>query len=129
MSYKFLKIYVKVKKWDRVTAKVISKKVELHKKYSNARSPYAVCVEYTYTYNIKDYTNHTVYLAELLNGQVNHMESSAKKVLNKIEDTPLIYVDPKNPENSVLFCNGLGLYILIAIMGLLSLLIGLSKVT
>ena len=48
--------------------------------------------------------------------------------LNKIEDTMSIFVNPNDASQSVMYCEGLGLYVLVFFMGILSLLIGLSKI-
>ena len=126
-GFKFIKIYFKVKKWERVNATVVSKKAEPHKKNSTGRSRYGVLVDYKYNYNNVDYVNNKVYLIELLGGQANHMESSAKKIVDKIEHTISIYVNQQNPQESVIFCDGILLYVFIIIMGIGSLLMGLSS--
>jgi len=119
-------LYFKVKAWDKLKATVISKKIELHKKVSTKNSPYGVKVEYKYQHNSIEYTNNKVYLVELIGGQTNFMESSAKKAINEIGDTALIYVNPKDPKESVMFCNGIGMYVIIFFFGIISLLVGMS---
>ncbi|MBA2611826.1 MAG: DUF3592 domain-containing protein [Bacteroidetes bacterium] len=123
---KLILLYFKVKAWEKVQALVISKKVELHKKVSSRNSPYGVRIEYKYNYHGKDYTNNKVYLVELIGGQVNHMESAAAKAINKIENQVVVYVNQKDPQESVLFCNGVGLYVVIFFFGIISLLISFS---
>lgn len=126
-SIKFMSMYFKVKKWDTITAKIISKKIEIHKKISTSRSPYAVKVDYTYIFKDHEYQNSTVYITELLGGQTNHMESSAQKVIDNLPEKTPIYVNPYNPKQSVIFCDGLWLYIIVFIMALIAFLIGLSN--
>ncbi len=126
-GFKCIQLYFKVKNWTKVKASIISKKTELHQKYSTGRSPYAVKVDYTYIFLNNTYTNNKVYLIELIGGQVNHTEASAKKVINTLEDTIVIYVNPKNPQHSVIFCKGIILYVFIFLMGLASLLLGIIQ--
>jgi hypothetical protein len=54
------------------------------------------------------------------------MESDAKKCLSAINDKKKIYVDPADPSCSVMFCDGIGLYIFIFCAGILSFLIGFA---
>ncbi len=125
-SARLISLYFKVRSWNRIQATIISKKIELHKKVSSRNSPYAIRVEYRYNFNNKEYINNKVYLAELLGGQANYMESSAKRVLENIKDTAEIYVDPTDPQRSVLFCTGVGMYFFILFIGMISWLIGMS---
>lgn len=125
-SAKLIALYFKVSAWKKVPATIISKKTELHKKVSTKNSPYAVRVQYTYNIDGKEYTNDKVYLVELMGGQANHMESSAKKIINEIKDTVEVYVDPKDPQRSVLFCTGVGMYFFILFVGIISWVIGMS---
>ena len=124
-SFKFISAYIKVKGWIKTEAIVLSKEVKLHEKYSTSRSPYAVKVTYSYLFNNTEYKNNTLYLAELLGGQVNHMEQSANKRIAEIKDKALIFVNPNNPEQSVMFCEGILLYVLISFIGLIALMIGI----
>lgn len=125
-SIRFLRIFFKVKKWDRIKAKVVSKQMEIHAKYSTSRSPYAVKAEYEYNYKGDAYTSNNIYLVELLKGQANHMEQTAKNKFDKIQNEMTVYVNPENPSEAVMFCEGVGLYFFILIVGLLSMLIGTS---
>jgi hypothetical protein len=50
-SIKFIRLYFKVKRWNRVMATIISKEVILHLKSSSPRSPYGLKVEYVYQVN------------------------------------------------------------------------------
>lgn len=123
-SVRLLRIYFNVRKWDKVHASILSKSVQRHTRVSTPRSRYAVKAEYKYFWKGKEYMNHTIYLVELINGQVNHMKSTAEKKLEKIQDGMVIYVNPKNPKEAVLFCEGVVMYFFIFLMGLLSIIIG-----
>ncbi len=126
-SYSMIGLYFKVQRWDKTECRVISKKMELHSKYTAGHNtPYAIRVEYSYVYGNKNYNNHCVYLVELLGGQANHSKTSADKVLLQIKETMPLYVNPKNPQQSVLFCSGIGLYIFLFCIGVFGLLIGIG---
>lgn len=127
-SIKFIRLYFKVKKWNRVNATVTVKEMFIHPKYATSRSPYGLKVNYTYSVNSTIYTGHTIYLAELAGGQANHMKSTAQNKLNKIECAMSVYVNPNDPTQSVIYCEGIGLYIFVFFMAIIALLIGLSKI-
>ena len=128
LSIRFIRLYFKVKRWNRVKATILSKEIFLHPKTSSSRSPYGLKVEYSFHIDGTEYKGQNVYLVELAGGQANHMKSTAENKLNKIEDIMSIYVSPNDPTLSVIYCEGIALYILVFFMGLLSLLIGLSIV-
>lgn len=125
-SIKLILLYFKVNGWEKVNATIISKKVELHTKVSTKNSPYAVRVEYKYNYNGTEYKNDKVYLVELIGGQTNHMESAANKKINEIKESETIFVNPKDPQESIMFCNGIVMYVVVFFFGIMSLLIGYS---
>jgi hypothetical protein len=127
-SIKFIRLYLKVKKWNRVKATIFSKELFLHPKVSSSRSPYGLKVNYTYQVNNTTYNGDKVYLAELAGGQVNHMKTVAENKLNQIEETIPLYVNPIDPTQSVMYCEGIGLYLLMFFMGIVALLIGISNV-
>lgn len=124
---KFLKLYFKVKGWDRVEAKVVSKEIALHQKYSTTRTPYKLSATYKYVFNGSEFIGTKIYLAELLGGQANHMKSDAEKRLERIQENMTIYVDPNNPKESLIYCEGAGLYYFILVMGVFALIFGITK--
>lgn len=127
MSFKMIKLYLKVKNWDRVPANVISKEIVIHPKYSTTRTPYGLKAEYTYHIKNVAYTGHMIYLVELVAGQANHIKSDAENRLHKIEKTIQIFVNPNDPKQSVMYCEGISLYVFIFCMGVLSFLIALAS--
>lgn len=127
-SIKFIRLYLKVKKWNRVTATILSKEIVLNPKSSSARSPYGLKVEYSFNYNNSEYKGHNVYLIELSGGWANHMKSTAERELSKIGDMMSVYVNPNDPSQSVIYCQGIGLYVFVFFMGIMALLIGFSKI-
>lgn len=127
-SVKFIRLYFKVRKWNRVDATVLSKEIILNPKSSSARSPYGLKVVYAFKFNDKEYQGSNVYLVELAGGQANHMKSTAESKLKKIEGTMSIFVNPNDPSQSVMYCEGFGLYILVFFMGIMALLIGVSNI-
>jgi hypothetical protein len=124
-SLKFLRLYFKVKNWERVKAKVLSKEITVHEKYSTSRTPYKLNATYTYNYKNIMYKGHFIYLAELAGGQVNHLKSDADKRLDRIEDSMNIYVNPLNPKESVMYCEGALLYSFVFAMGAMAMLFGI----
>lgn len=127
-SIKFIRLYFKVKRWTRVIATINSKEVILHPKSSSPRSPYGLKVEYAYQINNIEFFGQKVDLVELARGQTNHMKSTAEKRLTKIDSTALIFVNPTDPKQSVMYCEGIGLYILVFFMAIMALLIGLVNI-
>ena len=127
-SIKFMRLYFKVKRWNRVNATVLSKEIFLHPKVSSSRSPYGIKVNYTYQVENLTYNGSKVYLVELAGGQANHMKSTAEHKINKMDDTMSVYVNPTDPTQSVMYCEGIGLYTLVFFMAFIAFLIGLSKV-
>lgn len=127
-SIKFIRLYLRVKKWDRREANVTLKELVIHPGYSTTRTPYKLKVNYTYTVNNVGYTGDRVYLVELAGGQLNHMKSDGERRLNEIGQTMLVYVNPNDPAQSVMYCNKVGLYIFVFCMGVLALLIGLANI-
>ena len=122
---KLIKLYLRVKKWDRVKAAVIQKSVVKRKSASASRAGYKPSIDYSYTYNSKTYNGNKIFLVELINGERGFMQHAAEKWITKIKPEIEIYVDPNNPEEAVMFCEGIALYVFVLIMGLMSLLIGL----
>lgn len=127
-SIKFIRLYLKVKKWNRAKATIISKEIFLHPKVSSSRSQYGIKVNYTYQVDYSSYNGNNVYLVELAGGQANHMKRTAESKLNKIEDTMSIYVNPNDPTKTVMYCDGIVLYMLMFFMAIIALLVGLSKI-
>ena len=127
-SIKFIRLYFQVKRWNRVMATILSKEVILHPKTSSPRSPFGLKVGYTYQVNQVTFSGNKVDLIELPGGQTNHMKSTAEKRLAKIGNAALIYVNPTDPTQAVMYCEGLGLYIFIFFMAIFSLLIGLVNI-
>jgi hypothetical protein len=86
-----------------------------------------VSVEYIYAYNAQNYTNDKVFLAELLNGEKGFTTADGEKFLQTIPAEPLIYVNPNKPEQSVMFADGLWLYIFMIVFGCIVFCVGLIK--
>jgi hypothetical protein len=127
MSFKLIRLYLRVKKWNKVPAKIQLKEKCIHPKYSSSRSPYGLKVQYTYLVDGRTFRGNKVDLAELAGGQVNYMEKTADRRLAGIPENMEVWVKPGNPEISVMYCKGAGLYLFIFFMGILSLLLGLNS--
>lgn len=119
-------MYLRVRKWNRVEAKVLSKEVIKHEKYSTSRAPFGVKVEYEYASGSTIQKGNKVYLVELIGGQVDHMKRDAENRLTVIKENMLIYVDPLDPSHSVMYCTGMAIYAFIFCAGIIAFLIGLS---
>lgn len=128
ISIKMIRLYLKVKKWNRVTAAVVSKEMFLHPKVSTSRSPYGIKAEYRYNINGIDHSGYQIYLVELAGGQANHMKSHAEKKLEEIKPLMPVFVNPSDATQSVMYCQGIGLYVFIFCMGIVSLLMGLGSI-
>jgi hypothetical protein len=126
-SFKLIVLYFKVKRWDKVIANVLLKEVKLQEKYSTGRSPYKMNIMYTYAYKKQSYNGSMIFLVELIGGQANFMKSNADNHMARINDQMNIYVNPENPEQSVMFCNGIGLYLLVFIIGVFALSYGIVE--
>ncbi|PBQ34587.1 hypothetical protein CNR22_23350 [Sphingobacteriaceae bacterium] len=126
MSVKMIRLYLQVKKWQRVQASLSSKELILHSRHSTSRAPYGIKAEYSYLVNDKIYHGDTVYLIELTGGQVNMMKSDAEQRLAKINDDLFIFVNPSKPQQSLVYCEGIGLYVFIFSMGVFACLMGLN---
>lgn len=122
---KLIKLYLRVKKWDKVKATITQKSVVQRKQTAASRAGYKPSIDYSYTYNSKIYNGNKIFLVELINGERGFLQRAAEKWISKIKTEIEIYVDPKNPENAVMFCEGVVLYIFVLLMGIMSLLIGL----
>jgi hypothetical protein len=124
-SIKMLRLYFKVKSWNLVPAKVILKEKFLHPKFSTSRSPYGLKAEYEYSFNNIKYTGNKIYLAELIGGQSNHMAKQADARLEKIHSTMNVFVNPVDPQQSVMFCEGGFLYVFLFCMGIIAFSVGI----
>jgi hypothetical protein len=124
---RILRLYFKVNKWNRVEAKITSKSVTIHERYSSSRSPYKVNATYVYKINGLEFTGTRIYLPELLGGQANYMKQDADRRLERIQETMTVYVDPVDEKNSVMYCSGVFWYVIAIFMGIFSILFGISK--
>ncbi len=124
---KLIKLYLKVKNWQRTTAKVLKKEVVKRKIVSGSRAQFKPSINYSYFFDLKEYKGERIFLVEFLKGEKGFMHSAAEKFLAKTDPEVEIYVNPQNPEESVMFCDGFFLYIMMYVMGFMSLLIGLAN--
>lgn len=125
---KTLRIYMNVKRWAKLTA-TVSNKAVLPKKLTKAsRRNMRISLEYTYVFNAQSYTNDKVFLAELMNGERGFTSVDGEKFLRTIPDEAVVYVNPAKPEESVMFADGLGLYIFMIVFGFMAFCTGLFKV-
>lgn len=124
---KLIKLYLSVKKWDRVNATITQRSVVERKLVSASRAGFKPSVDYSYIYNSKTYSGNKIFLVELIKGERGFLKDAAEKFLEKIPDQIKLHVNPQNPEEAIIFCEGIGLYIFVLIIGLMSLLIGVGN--
>ncbi|MBP7809375.1 MAG: DUF3592 domain-containing protein [Bacteroidia bacterium] len=124
---KLIRLYFRVKKWERIKAKVIRKAATERKQSSASRAGYKASVDYTYNFNSKEFAGNKVFLIELVKGERGFIQRAAEKFLEKIKPEIEIYVNPKNPEEAVIYCDGIILYFGILLMGMMSLIIGFAN--
>ncbi len=120
-----IRLYLKVKSWHKTTAQILKKEVIKRKLASASRAQYKPSIDYSYFYDLKEYNGNRIFLVEFLKGEKGFFHSDAEKFLSKINSETEIYVDPENPEESVMFADGIFMYIMMLVMGVMSLLIGL----
>ena len=122
---KLLKLYLKVKGWSKVKAIVISKAVVPKKLASGSRASKILNINYTYEFDNVPYKNNLAFLVELLKGERGFTSQSGEKFLQKIPDEVEIFVDPKDPTKSLMYCNGLLMYVFMIITGIILLFVAL----
>lgn len=124
---KMLKTYMGVKGWVKLKATVTNKAVLPKKLTKASRRSMRVSIEYTYVFNSQSHKNDKVFLAELLNGEKGFTNAEGEKFLLTVPDEPIIYVNPSKPEQSVLFTDGLWMYIFMIVFGCVAFCAGLVK--
>ena len=114
-----------VSKWMKVKAKVLSKGIIPKKLSTSGRVRNTVTIEYSYKINGVEYKNNVVFLVELMKGEKGFLIKDGEKFLKKINSDIEIFVNPENNNESVVYCDGLIMYIFVIFMGFLSAMIGL----
>ena len=126
-SWKLVRLYFRIGKWERVEAKVISKEVAYNNLSNSARTPYTILVEYVYTHNGKEYRGSKLDLIELIGGFSSYRKPDAEKRMETIKATEMVYVNPNDRTQSIMNRNGVTLYLIIFVMGIFSILYGVLK--
>ncbi len=121
---KLLRLYFKVNGWEKTKATIINKAVVPKRLTSAGRTTKALSIDYTYSYNNTVYKNNKVFLTDLLNGETGFTQQTGEKFLSEIGNEAEIFVNPKDPNQSVIFCDGLFLYLFAFISGIILLLVG-----
>ncbi len=124
---KLFRLYLKIKSWTKTHAKVISKSVQLKRLAQSGRASKIVVIEYQYEVDSQMYQSNRVFLVEFLKGEKGFLQSSAEKFLLTIGNEITVYVDPKDPKESVIYCDGLLMYLFVMAFGSITLLIGIFK--
>lgn len=126
MSLRIIRLYLKVRQWDQVPSKVLSKEVALNPK-ATSRARHGLKVQYAYQYNGVEHKGDKVFMAELLGGWQTFLKDAAEKELMKVPVNPNVFVNPSDPKQSVMYCKGNALYVLTLVMGIASFLFGISR--
>jgi hypothetical protein len=124
---KLIKLYLRVKKWQRVKATITRKSVVKRKLASASRAGFTPSLDYSYTVNGINYIGHRIFLAEILNGERGFLKQAAEKYIEKLKPEIEIYVDPADPTKAVMNCDGIAMYVIALVMGTMSLLIGIGN--
>lgn len=128
-GFKMVRTYLKVSRWNKTEATIVSKNVELRKKYSTRQAvAYRPIIQYNYFFNGIDFTGTNVHLEELIGGQRGYRKEAAEKMINELPEKIMIYFNPTKPEQSVMYCKGVGIYFMLFALGGLAFLIALSYV-
>ncbi len=114
---KLFRTWITIKGWTKTRARVLKKSVEEKKLTKASRQSKRVVIEYSYDFNSVAYTNNKVFLADLLNGERGFSKNGAEVFLKTVPDEIYVYVDPKKPQHSVMFSDGLALYIFSIFLG------------
>src|SRR5690242_14083884 len=92
MSFRLIRLYLKVKGWNRVSATILSKEVVLNPK-ATTKARHQLKVQYAYQYNEIEYKGENVFMVELIGGWQSFMKSGAEKKLTELPSNPTIFVD------------------------------------
>ena len=84
-SAKFMKLYFKVKAWEKVEANVISKSISMHEKFSTARTPYKLNAIYKYRFNNEEFTGNFIYLVEFDKAGTPELKKFFKDQMNELK--------------------------------------------
>lgn len=118
---------MKVKGWQKTQARITKKEVVKRKLSSASRAAFKPNIEYTYFFNLQEHTGNKVFLVELIKGERGFLQRAAERFNEKIKPEIDIYINPQAPEQSVMFCDGILLYITVILMAIMSLLIGIAN--
>jgi hypothetical protein len=124
---KILRTYMYVQCWTKVKARVITKAVLPKRLTKSSRRPMRVSIEYIYDMNALTYKSDKVFLVELLNGERGFTSSAGEKFLQTVPDEIVVFVNPAKPEQSVMFADGLWLYLFMIVFGCMVFCVGLVK--
>jgi hypothetical protein len=124
-GFKFIRLYKTVRKWNKVPARILHKAIVPRKLAAASRARFALSIEYSYRMDQKEYTNHMVFLVELIKGERAFYKKDVEKFLNCLNNEMEVFVDPEDPKRSVMFCDGIILYLFVVIIGCFAILAGL----
>jgi hypothetical protein len=121
-------LYLKVKRWDRIAAGVLKKGIIPRKLASaDAIVSNTLGIEYSYIVDGTSYTNNKVFLVELIKGEKGFQMKTLERRLEKIGDQITVFVNPAEPSESVVFCDGIVMYVGIILISILGFMIGIAQ--
>lgn len=125
---RLLRLYFKVKRWPKAKAIISHKAIALKKSANASRAGYVLDIQYTFTTPLQQkQAGHRVFLVEFLKGQKAFLKNAAQKHIDQLPDEVEIFYNPEDLLESVMYCDGLGLYLIVILMGFVSPLIGLAQ--
>lgn len=111
--------------WTKTSAKLISKHIGEKKILpGTSLSNFRIYVDYEFTVNGKTYRGNTLNLVELENGEEAMLMKTAERLIQKIGDHLVVYYNPANPLQSIVYRGGYTFWILLSLLGLFMLLMG-----
>jgi hypothetical protein len=81
-----------------------------------------------YNYNGTQYNGNKLDLVELIGGYSSYSKEDAENRMKEIKDNEVIFLNPKEPKQTVMNRKGVTLYMVVFLMGILAVLFGVLKI-
>lgn len=121
------RLHARVRQWARAQAQITQKSVGTFRSSGSGRANHTIKASYGFSVNGINHTGDKVFLVQLIGGNKGFTKPAAERFLAKIPNEIEIYYNPQNPGESVMYCDGRSMYILVFLFGFLSLLLGLAQ--
>jgi len=127
MAIRMILLYIHMRGWMKVKAKIISKDIQLKPGNPHpGKANYIPTIIYKYTLNEIEYTHTCVYPENILGGNRSFKKDTVQKMIDHLPSDPYIWVNPKEPRQAVMFRHGISVYFIILGLGVLSFIVGLG---